>query len=398
MSCTNCSIHNKLKISKSGILYGEGCSVISHEKRSVVDWLSQIDDYAISPAYEGLYEVSFKNGRKEFYRYDKNKRFDTGTIVVVEGNPGYDVGIISVSGDLVRLQMRKKRVQPDSENIKKILRKASPRDIEIWQKARDREENTQREARIIIRKLGLSMKLSDVEFQGDGKKATFYYTAESRVDFRQLIRELAAVFRIRVEMKQVDYRHEASRLGGIGSCGRELCCSTWMGSMQKVNTQAARHQQLSINPQKLQGQCGRLKCCLNYELETYKDALKHFPDTNITLKTEKGNAKFIKLDAFKGLLWYAYESGEDNKWYKLELDRVNEIIDLNKNGQKIASLDEWEQTEFEEKLLFEDATGEESLTRFDKPKRRRKSRNKRRKPGNRRSDTKNKNQNRRKKN
>jgi hypothetical protein len=226
------------------------------------------------------------------------------------------------------------------------------------------------------------MKLSDVEYQGDGNKATFYYTAESRVDFRQLIRDLAGAFSIRVEMKQVGARQEAARLGGIGSCGRELCCSTWLTDFRKVSTSAARYQQLSLNPLKLAGQCGKLKCCLNFELDTYLDALKSFPKQDVILRTEKGDAVFVKMDIFKKHLWYTYKE-ERFKWFRLTLDQVQEIIDLNKNNEKSISLEEYEsEIEVPEKVSFEDAVGQDSLTRFDVPKtskRRRNNRNKRKK-------------------
>jgi cell fate regulator YaaT (PSP1 superfamily) len=326
-----------------------------------------------------IYEVRFKNGRKEYFKNVNNLPLCMGEAIAVEGSPGHDIGTISLSGELVKMQLKKRRIPEDSEAIKKIYRKATQNDIDVWQKARNKEAHTQREARLIIGKLGLKMKLSDVEYQGDGKKATFYYTADSRVDFRQLIRDLASAFHIRIEMKQVDLRHEAARLGGIGSCGRELCCSTWLTDFRKVNTSAARYQQLSLSPQKLQGQCGRLKCCLNFELDSYMDALKEFPDTETLLKTEKGMARFIKMDIFKGLLWYSYNNSEDFKWYKLSVSQVNEIIELNKSGRKAASLSEIEILETSNKVSFEDAVGEDSLTRFDKPKRSRKNRNKRRK-------------------
>ena len=238
------------------------------------------------------------------------------------------------------------------------------------------------------------MKLSDVEYQGDGKKATFYYTADSRVDFRQLIRDFATSFKVRIEMKQVDLRHEASRLGGIGSCGRELCCSTWLTDFRRVNTQAARYQQLSLSPSKLQGQCGRLKCCLNFELDSYMDALKAFPDTKKYIKTSKGDAKFVKMDIFKGLLWYAYMNSEDYKWYQLSTEQVHEILLLNKQGKNADSLSEIEMIEEIKKVNFEDAVGEDSLTRFDTPKRKKGRSNSRR---NTRKNTNNQNSNRNKK-
>ena len=232
------------------------------------------------------------------------------------------------------------------------------------------------EARKIADFLGLEMKISDVEFQGDGTKATFYYTADDRVDFRQLIRDLASAFNIRVEMKQVGLRQEAARLGGVGSCGRELCCSTWLTDLRKVNTAAARYQQLSLNPQKLAGQCGKLKCCLNYELDTYLDALKDFPKQDTVLKTEKGDAVFVKMDIFKGLIWYTYKENRV-KWFKLTLEQLNEIIFLNNSGEKVASIEEYEQDLIEEtKVDFENVVGQDSLTRFDTPKRKNKRRGK----------------------
>ncbi|WP_372802267.1 stage 0 sporulation family protein, partial [Lutibacter sp.] len=250
------------------------------------------------------------------------------------------------------------------------------KDIDIWQAARDKEYDTQYRGREILSRLGLKMKLSDVEYQGDGNKATFYYTADERVDFRQLIRDLASAFSIRVEMKQVGLRQEAARLGGVGSCGRELCCSTWLTDLRKVNTTAARYQQLSLNPQKLAGQCGKLKCCLNYELDTYLDALTDFPKQDVVLKTEKGDAVFIKMDIFKNLLWYTYKENR-SKWYKLTLDQVQEIITLNNNKEKISSLEDYEVDLIEDpKTDFENVVGQDSLTRFDIPKRKKKRKNK----------------------
>jgi cell fate regulator YaaT (PSP1 superfamily) len=322
-------------------------------------------------------EVRFKNGRKHFYRNVDNLSISIGDVVAVEGNPGHDVGVVSLSGELIKVQLRKKGIDIDSDEIKKIYRIASQRDIEIWKSVRDKEYDTQYQGREIISRLGLKMKLSDVEYQGDGNKATFYYTADDRVDFRQLIRDLAGAFKIRIEMKQVGLRQEAARLGGVGSCGRELCCSTWLTDLRKVNTSAARYQQLSLNPQKLAGQCGKLKCCLNYELDTYLDALQGFPKQETLLKTKKGLATFVKMDIFKGLLWYTYKENR-LKWYKLTLDQVNEIIQLNKKGEAISSLEEYEaDMVVEAKVDFENVVGQDSLTRFDTPKRRNKRRNRR---------------------
>jgi len=283
--------------------------------------------------------------------------------------------------------MRKKKVALDSEEVNQIYRKASQRDIDVWVKAREKEQEVQRNSRLIISRLGLKMKLSDVEFQGDGNKAIFYYTAEGRVDFRQLIKELASSFRIRIEMKQVGLRQEAARLGGIGSCGRELCCSTWLTDFRSVNTASARYQQLSLNPQKLSGQCGKLKCCLNYELDSYIEALKDFPKTDTWLQTNKGVAVYQKMDIFKRLLWYAYK---DNpmQWVTLPVDKVNEIIAINKEKKKVDSLEIYAADlnfEIEKDIAFANVVGQDSLTRFDKNKKgrgrkkRRNHRNNRRK-------------------
>jgi len=377
MSCTSCTLQKDIKTSITGISYGESCSTLSHDKLSVFDWLANIQLPAHQKAFD-IYEVRFKNGRKAFYKNTKNLSLHTGMAIAVEGSSGHDIGTISMSGELVKLQLAKHKIAIHSEDIKKIYRIATQKDLEIWKQAKDKEIETQREGRLILKKIGLKMKLSDVEYQGDGKKATFYYTAESRVDFRQLIRDLAAAFHIRIEMKQVDFRHEAARLGGIASCGRELCCATWLTDFRRVNTQAARYQQLSLNPQKLQGQCGRLKCCLNFELESYMDALKSFPSTNKTLDTEKGKAKFIKMDIFKGLVWYAYEKSDDFKWYQLTVEQANEIIASNKAGDKVSSLAEVETIEVTKKISFEDAVGEDNITRFDQPKKRKNTRNKNR--------------------
>jgi cell fate regulator YaaT (PSP1 superfamily) len=302
-----------------------------------------------------------------------------GDIVAVEGSPGHDIGTVSLAGELVKVQMKKHKITEDHEDVKKIYRKASQRDIDIWQQARGKEEETQKKGREILGRLGLQMKLSDVEYQGDGNKATFYYTAETRVDFRQLIRDFASAFSIRIEMKQVGARQEAARLGGIGSCGRELCCSTWLTDFRKVTTSAARYQQLSLNPLKLAGQCGKLKCCLNFELDTYLDALKTFPKQDLILRTEKGEAVFVKMDIFKNHLWYTYKE-ERFKWFRLTLEQVLEIVALNKNNEKSISLEEYEaDVVLPEKVDFEDAVGQDSLTRFDAPKNNKRSRNNRNK-------------------
>ncbi|WP_117883885.1 PSP1 domain-containing protein [Aureibaculum luteum] len=383
MSCNSCSTDTN-GVPK-GCKSNGNCGTGSCDKLTVFDWLSNMTLPNGQSSFN-ISEVRFKNGRKHFFKNTKNLAIAIGDVVAVESSPGHDIGTVSLTGELVKIQMRKKDVGFDSEEVKQIYRKASQRDIEVWQAARDKEQEVQRKSRLIVSRLGLKMKLSDIEFQGDGNKATFYYTADDRVDFRLLIKELASTFKIRVEMKQVGLRQEAARLGGIGSCGRELCCSTWLTDFRSVSTSAARYQQLSLNPQKLAGQCGKLKCCLNYELDSYLDALKNFPKTDTWLQTEKGTAVFQKMDIFKGLLWYAYK---DNpmQWVDLEAEQVNEIIKINKEGKKVASLEMYASKiniPAEPEAAFTNVVGQDSLTRFDKNKgnksnKRRKNRNNKRK-------------------
>ncbi|WP_369800878.1 regulatory iron-sulfur-containing complex subunit RicT [Tenacibaculum finnmarkense] len=372
MSCNSCST------SKDGVPGGcksnGNCAsgtCGSGNKLAVFDWLSNMT-LPTGEAPFNIYEVRFKNGRKHFFKNTEKLTLSMGDIVAVEGSSGHDIGIIALAGELVKVQMKKRKVSQESEEVRKIYRKASQKDIDIWKTARDREQETQRKGREIISRLALKMKLSDVEYQGDGTKATFYYTADERVDFRQLIRDLAGTFSIRVEMKQVGMRQEAARLGGVGSCGRELCCSTWLTDFRKVNTAAARYQQLSLNPLKLAGQCGKLKCCLNFELDTYLDALQSFPKQDKILKTEKGDAVFVKMDIFKKIVWYTYKE-ESFKWFRLSLEQVHEIIALNENNELALPLDEYELEITVQPIVdFENVVGQDSLTRFDAPK---KSRN-----------------------
>jgi cell fate regulator YaaT (PSP1 superfamily) len=376
MACGSCgtSEDGVPKGCKSNGNCGSGTCGSGSNKLAVFDWLSNMTLPSGQERFN-IFEVRFKNGRKHFYKNPDNVPITMGDIVAVEGSPGHDIGTVSLAGELVKVQMKKRKITADHEDVKKIYRKASQRDIDIWQQARGKEEETQKKGREILGRLGLQMKLSDVEYQGDGNKATFYYTAETRVDFRQLIRDLASAFSIRVEMKQVGARQEAARLGGIGSCGRELCCSTWLTDFRKVTTSAARYQQLSLNPLKLAGQCGKLKCCLNFELDTYLDALKTFPKQDLVLKTEKGDAVFVKMDIFKNHLWYTYKE-ERFKWFRLTLDQVLEIVALNKNNEKSISLEEYEaDVVLPEKVDFEDAVGQDSLTRFDAPKTSKRRRN-----------------------
>lgn len=344
------------------------CGTDGCNKLTVFDWLSNMSlPNGVEPFH--CVEVRFKNGRKGFYKKPSNLRLAIGDVVATEASPGHDIGMVTLTGELVKVQMKRKKVGLDSEDVKKIYRKASQKDIDIWQKARDREEAIKVRSREIAIRLQLQMKISDIEFQGDGSKCTFYYTAEDRVDFRQLIKDFAREFSTRIEMRQIGFRQEAARLGGVGSCGRELCCSTWLTDFRSVNTSAARYQQLSLNPQKLAGQCGKLKCCLNYELDAYIDALKEFPKTEVKLKTEKGTAVCQKTDIFKGYLWYAYE-GEWMNWHKISVEQANEIIEANNNDEKVQSLEEFSsELEEETKVDFENVVGQDSLTRFDQPKR-----------------------------
>ncbi len=371
MGCTSCATGadgQPKGCKNNGTCGTDGCN-----KLTVFDWLSNMSLPANMEPFNGV-EVRFKNGRKHFYQNSEKLSLSIGDVVATEASPGHDIGIVTLTGELVRVQMKKKKESPNTEALPKIYRKASQKDIDLWQKVRNREADVQKRSREIAIRLGLKMKISDIEFQGDASKAIFYYTAEERVDFRELIKEFARTFNTRIEMKQVGFRQEAARLGGIGSCGRELCCSTWLTDFRSVNTSAARYQQLSLNPQKLAGQCGKLKCCLNYELDTYLDALENFPKSDLKLQTQKGPATCQKTDIFKGLLWYAYEKDGMN-WHQLHVDKVNEIIAINKKGNKVASLEEFiEDIVVKDKELFSNVVGQDSLTRFDKPKQSRKKR------------------------
>lgn len=317
-----------------------------------------------------IVEVRFKNSRKAFYRNSEGLELHIGDVVAVEASPGHDVGVVSLTGELVRVQLAKRNVK-DNHELRKIVRKAGAEDIDRWQEARKKEEETMIEARILAESCGLQMKISDVEYQGDGSKATFFYTAEDRVDFRELIRKLAESFKVRIEMRQIGMRQEAGRLGGIGTCGRELCCSTWLTDFRTVSTSAARYQQLSLNPQKLAGQCGKLKCCLNYELDQYKEAVKEFPAGNPRLETESGRASHFKTDIFKRLMYFIVEGERGASPIAVSLDDVLEIIAMNERGEKPQSLKEFsvlEEVEVED--VFTNVVGQDSLTRFDRQKKR----------------------------
>lgn len=373
MACTTCSTSGGGSV--KGCKNNGTCGTDSCNKLTVFDWLANMNLPNGEAPFDCV-EVRFKNGRKEFYRNTEKLTLSMGDIVATEASPGHDVGIVTLTGELVKIQMKKKGVNPNAPEILKIYRKASQKDIDIWSNARDKEEPMKVRARELAIMLKLEMKISDIEFQGDGSKATFYYTANDRVDFRQLIKDFAREFSIRIEMKQVGFRQEASRLGGIGSCGRELCCSTWLTDFRSVNTSAARYQQLSLNPQKLAGQCGKLKCCLNYELDTYMDALQDFPDFDTKLQTEKGDAVCQKQDIFKGLMWFAYTDNYAN-WHTIGIEQVKEIIAENKQKRKVSSLEDYAiEVEVEAKTEFSNVVGQESLTRFDVPKRSNKKRKK----------------------
>ncbi len=374
MACKSCTTE------KNGLPKGcknnGTCGTDSCNKLTVFDWLSNMSLPEGEKPFDYI-EVRFKNGRKLYYKNLEKLTLSIGDIVATQAQSGHDIGMVTLTGELVRVQMKRKNIEIDSDEVLKIYRKATQKDIDIWSSSRDKEEPMKVKARQFAIDLKLQMKISDIEFQGDGSKATFYYTAEERVDFRELIKLFAREFRTRIEMKQVGFRQEASRLGGIGSCGRELCCSTWLTDFRSVSTSAARYQQLSLNPQKLAGQCGKLKCCLNYELDAYMDALKEFPKTDVKLFTEKGKAVCQKIDIFQGFMWFTYE-GEWTNWHKLTPSQANEIIALNSKKEKVASLEEYaSELIAETKTEFENVVGQDSLTRFDSPKPRSKRRNNR---------------------
>lgn len=311
-----------------------------------------------------IVEVRFKNSRKAFYRNNKDISLQVGDVIVVEASPGHDIGVVSVVGELARIQVKKKAPNFKPMEAKKIYRIANQDDIEKWTRSRELEKEVMYQSRTLAVNLNLNMKISDVEYQGDLSKATFYYTSDDRVDFRQLIKDMADKFKIRVEMRQIGSRQEASRLGGIGSCGRELCCSTWLTDFRSVSTSAARYQQLSLNPQKLAGQCGKLKCCLNYELDMYLDAIKSFPAVETKLHTEKGSAFHVKTDVFKRLMWYMYEGGSG--LIALTPERVAEIKEMNVNKTKPQDLRDFA---YQEAVVVEpdysNVDGQDSLNRFD---------------------------------
>ena len=362
MGCSSCSSGSGLP---KGCKNNGACGVGGCDKLPVFDWLSNMVLPNAEKPFDGV-EIRFKNGRKDYFLNTNGLSLHIGDPVAVEASPGHDIGVVSLTGELVRMQLRKRGLEYEKDVTKKVYRKANTRDLEQWHRLRDKEDEVRSTSRTLAKKHGLQMKISDTEYQGDGSKITFYYTADDRIDFRNLIKDLAAEFSVRVEMRQIGARQEAAKLGGIGVCGRELCCSTWLTDFRAVNTAAARYQQLSLNPQKLAGQCGKLKCCLNYELDSYIEAVRHFPDTNIKLHTEMGDAYYQKMDIFKGMLWYAYSHDSPN-WIGLRVEDVNDIIEKNKKGIRPPSLEL-----FVEKIIeapkpeYENVVGQDELTRFDK--------------------------------
>lgn len=364
MGCDNCSSGGGC--APAGCQSNGSCMTNGCNKLDVYDWLSHMDMPSNYIPFN-IVEVRFKGSRKDFYINHENLYLEMGEPVAVEtATGGYDIGYISLTGELVRLQLKKSRVETSSVE-KKIFRKATSNDMDKYQAAKDLEWETMHKARKLALDLGLSMKLSDVDYQGDKTKATFYYTAEGRVDFRELIKRMAETFRIRIEMRQIGMRQEASRLGGIGSCGRELCCSTWLTDFKTVSTAAARYQNLSLNTLKLAGQCGKLKCCLNYELDTYMDALKDIPNDIDRLETKRGMARLQKTDIFKRLMWFSFPG--DENWISLEIDKVKQIAEGNKDGIIPEDLIEVKETvEVTVKPVtydYENVVGQDSLTRLD---------------------------------
>lgn len=380
MGCANCSSGSTgdSKGCTTGSC-GTGGGCVSYQGQfTVFNWLSNMELPQDQEKFDGI-EVRFKNGRKEFFRDTEDLKLNIGDVVATEASPGHDIGVVSLTGELVKVQMRKKHQDPYGE-IPKVYRRASQKDIDVWQEARKKEHDIMLRARQLAKNHKLRMKISDVEFQGDASKATFYYTADNRVDFRELIKDFAKEFKTRIEMRQIGLRQEAARLGGLSVSGRELCCSSWMSDFRSVSTKAARYQQLSLNPQKLTGQCGKLKCCLNFELDSYLDALKDFPKRDTKLITNKGKATCQKMDIFKGLMWFAYEDDYIN-WHQLTTAQVKKIISAAEAGKPVESLEVYSalQETKEPDVKMKNVVGQDSLTRFDQKKKSKKRHKKRRK-------------------
>lgn len=367
MGCGSCSSGAcGTSSTPAGCQSNGNCQTGGCNKLEVFDWLAGMELSSVQQ--ERIVEVRFKSTRKEFFRFGTDFSPIIGDSVVVESAHGFDIGAVSLTGELVAVQMKRKNISQKSQLLR-VKTLATQAELDLWKTAQEKENDSMVQARKVARDLGLEMKISDVEYQGDGKKATFYYTSDGRVDFRELVKVLAGNFKIRVEMKQIGTRQEAGRVGGIGVCGRELCCSTWLSDFRSVSTSAARYQQLAINPIKLAGQCGKLKCCLNYELDSYVDALIGFPKSDVKLDTKKGRAFLQKTDIFKRMLWFSYFD-EPAVFHPLSLERVNEIIALNNDKVKPDDLKDFnlEPVSVEKVLDYENVVGQDDLERFDRDK------------------------------
>lgn len=373
MGCSSCGTGTPNGCKSNGSCGSGGCN-----RLNVHDWLLNLP-FADPESICKVIELSFNNGsRKDFYRNNTLQWFEKGELVTIEGVSGFDVGEVTLNGEMVRLQMKKKGVDEFNPEMKRVLRRATEKDVEVMLQNKAREKEAVIRARAITRQLKLDMKMSEVEIQADGRKATFFYIADDRVDFRELIKILAGEFKVKVEMRQIGARQEAGKVGGIGSCGRELCCSTWLTEFKSVNTTAARYQNLSINQTKLSGQCGRLKCCLNYELDTYLDALQNFPENADTIQVARGTAILIKKDIFKNLMWYVLQ--ESSKHYPLTIERVKKIKQLNSQGVIPEELEAVEVTTGKPKEVepaFVDVVGQISLKTLDKSDRKKRQGNER---------------------
>lgn len=373
MGCGSCGIK------PNGCKSNGSCNTGSCNRLNTYDWLYNMPIADIDSSCKVI-EVSFNNGsRKDFFRNVTLQQFEKGDMVSVEGVSGFDVGEVSLTGEIVRLQMKKRNVKEENPEMKKILRRSSDRDLEVWKQNKVREPQAIIRSRAIAKQLKLDMKISEVEMQADGRKATFFYIADGRVDFRELIKVYAGEFKLKVEMRQIGARQESAKVGGIGSCGRELCCATWLTDFKSVNTAAARYQNLSINQTKLSGQCGRLKCCLNYELDTYLDALQDFPDNCDTIQVTKGTANLIKRDIFRNLMWYMLP--DSTKQYPLTIERVKKIKSLNEQGTIPEELEAVELTSSKPQEVepqFVDVVGHISLRSLEKTDKKRKQQNQQR--------------------
>jgi len=373
MGCSGCSTR-RVDGKPAGCNSNGGCSSGGCNRLNTFNWLSDIP-LSFGDSTD-LYEITFNSGsRKDFYRSVASYSYEKNDFIVVETKTGYDIGQVSLRGELVKLQMKKKRFKGEKSELKRILRTASEEDMSRWVDAKSNEQETMVKSRVIARDLGLDMKVGQVEYQADGRKATFYYIADGRVDFRQLIKEYARQFKVKIEMRQIGARQEAGKIGGIGSCGRELCCSTWLTNFKSVSTTAARYQNLAINQSKLSGQCGRLKCCLNYELDSYMDALKDFPKQADRLHTEVGEARLVKTDIFKGIMWYQYR--DQTKHNPLTIKRVNEILEMNKAKKKPETLIDEATFKPVKEVSFEDGSGVLTLENLEKTTKRNKRKQRR---------------------